>query len=164
MSTRRFLRQGVSLLVLACVVLTTLGAEQLTAPLATWRTAVPIATRKYEVDGVLVELLSVTRSNSFLTVRWQYRNTTDKTQLLGEHAGASGPYSLSWDFRVIANGKAYTVPGQTLAKQHGPDKIVVLGPKKVYTNWAKVEDPGPDVKTVSVIVQGADPFDDVTVT
>ena len=169
MNTRRFFRPAVSLTVLACVILTSFGAGKIPAAQGTDSTAVPLAVQKYEVDGVQVELLSVTRSSGFLTVKWQYRNTTAQPQTIGEHTGAmsgawSGPYSLSWDFRVLANGKEIKVPGQTLAQKHGPQKIVVIAPKKVYSTWAKVPDPGADVQKVTVSIQGADPFDDVTVT
>jgi hypothetical protein len=169
MNTRRFFRRGASLTVLAFIVLISPAAAKPPAPQGTDSTATPLAVQKYEVDGVQVELLSVKRSSGFLTVKWQYRNTTAQPQAIGEHTGAmsgawSGPYSLSWDFRVLANGQEIKVPGQTLAQKHGPDKIVVIKPKKVYSTWAKVPDPGADVQKVTVNIQGADPFDDVTVT
>jgi hypothetical protein len=163
-----FVRRAVpSLAVLSCVALTSLGA--VTPPQAPAGTETPLAVQRYEVDGVQVELLSVKRtSDGYLTVKWQYRNTTDKPVTIGANTGAmrsawSAPYSLSWDFRVLANGKELKVPGQTMAAKHG-NKINVVPAKKVLTTWAKVPDPGADVQKVNVSIQGADPFEDVAVT
>ena len=82
----------------------------------------------------------------------------------------SAPFSLAWDFFLTAAGQQYKVAhGQVdlLAGKHNGEmfspKTVVLGPKKTYNTWAKVKDPGPDVKSVSVSIQGADPFDDIAI-
>jgi hypothetical protein len=155
-----------SLAVLCCLPVGALAASP--APAAD-TAAVPIAVQDYEVEGVKVELLSVKRtSDGFLTVRWQYRNTTDQPKIIGANTGAmagawSAPYSLSWDLRVIAAGKELKVPGQTMAAKHAK-KVTVLPGKKVLANWAKVPDPGPDVQKVSVTLQGVPgPFDEVPI-
>lgn len=166
MKRRSFVTRVASLAALSCAGLITIAAAP---PAPATADGTPIAVQKYEVEGVQVELLSVKRtSDTMLTVKWQYRNTTDKPQTIGANTGAmrsawSAPYSLSWDFKVIANGKELTVPGHTMAAKHG-NKTNVIPPKKVLTTWAKVPDPGPDVQKVSVSIQGADPFDDVSVT
>ena len=158
-----------ALVVLMCVPLAAAAATPAAAPPAA-PAATPIAVQDYEVEGVKVELLGVKRtSDGFLTVTWQYRNTTNQPKSVGANTGAmkhawSGPYSLSWDLRVIANGKELKVPGQTMAAKHA-DKVTVIPPMKVLSNWAKVPDPGPDVQKVSVSLQGIPmPFEDVTIT
>lgn len=158
-----------ALAILMCVPLATVGASPAPAPPAA-AAATPIAVQDYEVEGVKVELLGVKRtSDGFLTVTWQYRNTTDQPKTVGANTGAmegawSAPYSLSWDMRVIAAGKELKVPGHTMAAKHAK-KITVIPAHKVLANWAKVPDPGPDVQKVSVSLQGIPmPFDDITIT
>lgn len=159
---------AVSAALACCLPCSVLAAAPAPAP-ATVGAETPIAVQDYEVEGVKVELLSVKRtSDGFLTVRWQYRNTTDQPKTIGANTGAmagawSAPYSLSWDLRVIAAGKELKVPGQTMAAKHAK-KVTVLAPKKVLANWAKVPDPGPDVQKVSVTLQGIPaPFDEVPI-
>ena len=157
-----------SLAVLLCAPVATLAVSPSAPPAAT-AAATPIAVQDYEVEGVKVELLGVKRtSDGFLTVTWQYRNTTSQPKLIGANTGAmkgawSAPYSLSWDLRVIAAGKELKVPGQTMAAKHA-QKVTVLAGNKVLSNWAKVPDPGPDVQKVSISLQGIPmPFDDVPI-
>ena len=164
-----YIRGLTSLAIVWCIPLATLAASP-SAPPAAAPAATPIAVQDYEVEGVKVELLGVKRtSDGFLTVTWQYRNTTSQPKNIGANTGAmagawSAPYSLSWDMRVIAAGKEYKVPGQTMAAKHAK-KVTVLAGNKVLSNWAKVPDPGPDVQKVSVSLQGIPmPFDDVPVT
>jgi hypothetical protein len=158
-----------ALAVLMCAPLASLAASPAPAPPAA-PAAAPIAVQDYEVEGVKVELLGVKRtSDGFLTVMWQYRNTTNEPKTVGANTGAmegawSAPYSLSWDMRVIAAGKELKVPGQTMAAKHAK-KVTVIPAHKVLANWAKVPDPGPDVQKVSITLQGIPmPFDDVTIT
>ncbi|HEY0383281.1 MAG TPA: hypothetical protein VGC72_13890 [Candidatus Elarobacter sp.] len=157
-----------ALVALMCAPLAGVAAPPAAAPPAASATT-PIAVQDYEVEGVKVELLGVKRtSDGFLTVTWQYRNTTDQPKAIGANTGAmagawSAPYSLSWDFRVIAAGKELKVPGQTMAAKHAK-KVTMLPGKKVLANWAKVPDPGPDVTKVSISLQGIPmPFDDVPI-
>jgi hypothetical protein len=131
-----------------------------------------LGVQDYESPGVQVVLFSVKRgSDGYVTVRWGYHNTTSRPQNIGANTGAmsgawSGPYSLAWDFYVTAGDTKYATAdggGGKLAASHGPNKVVVVGPKQTLATWAKVKDPGKDVKTVTVYVQGAAPFDDIPI-
>lgn len=150
---------------------TSLSAAQGAAPTAA-PTPANLGVQDYEVPGVQVVLFSVKRgSDGYITVRWGYRNTTSTPKNIGTNTTAtsgawSGPYSLAWDFYLMAGGAKYaTADGGDgkLAASHGPNKVVVIGPKQTLATWAKVKDPGKDVKTVGVYVQGAAPFDEIPI-
>ncbi len=133
-----------------------------------------IAVSDYEVEGVEVALLSVKRvSDGTLTVKWEYRNKTDKPKRLGESfkgMGWSEPFSLVYDaYLVDAHNKMkYPVvkdtKGNLVAGKHGGHgKVFVLEPKKTLGTWAKFIAVPPDVKIISVFIPGAQPFEDVPI-
>ncbi|MGE5344798.1 MAG: hypothetical protein ACM3JH_02495 [Acidithiobacillales bacterium] len=133
-----------------------------------------IATGDYEVPGVEVALLSVKRvSDGTLTVKWEYRNTTDQPKRLGESfkgMGWSEPFSLVYDAYLVdaKNRMKYPVVkdtrGDLVAGKHpGRSKVVVLGPKKTLGTWAKFMAVPASVKTISVFIPGTQPFEDVAI-
>jgi hypothetical protein len=133
-----------------------------------------IATADYEVPGVEVALLSVKRvSDGTLTVKWEYRNTTDQPEKLGESfkgMGWSEPYSLVYDAYLldVANKMKYPVlkdtRGDLVAGKHpGQRKVVVLGPKQTLGTWAKFMAVPASVRTISVFIPGTQPFEDVAI-
>jgi len=133
-----------------------------------------IATSSYEVEGVEVALLSVRRiSDGSITVKWEYRNTTDQPKKLGqsfEGMGSSEAYSLNWHAYLAdaRNKMKYPVAkdqrGDPVAGKHAPGKVVLLGPKKTLGTWAKFISIPPEVKKISVFIPGVDPFEDVDIT
>jgi hypothetical protein len=132
-----------------------------------------IATGNYEVEGVQVALLSVRRlSDGSLTVKWEYRNTTNQPKKLGESfegMGSSEAYSLVWHAYLADSKNKVKYPvakddrGEPVAARHAGRKVVVLGPGKSLSTWAKFISIPPDVKKISVFIPGADPFEDVEI-
>jgi len=133
-----------------------------------------VAVNDYEVPGVEVALLSVKRvSDGTLTVKWEYRNKTDQPKKLGESfkgMGWSEPFSLVYDAYLVdaRNRMKYPVVkdtrGNLVAGKHGGRrKVVVLEPKKTMGTWAKFIAVPPNVKTISVFIPGAQPFEDVPI-
>jgi hypothetical protein len=134
-----------------------------------------IAVNDYEVDGVVVALLSVKRiSDGTLTVKWEYRNKTDQPKTLGESfkgMGWSEPFSLVYDAYVVdaRNRMKYPVlkdtRGDLVAGKHpGKRKAVVLEAKQTLGAWAKFVAPPADAKKISVFIPGTQPFEDVAIT
>jgi hypothetical protein len=135
--------------------------------------AANLGVHDYSTAGVQVILLSVKRtSDGYLTLRWAYHNTTGSSQTIGKDSGAqsatNGPWSLAWDVYVIAGGAQYaliknpTVLAGTHSGNAG-DPTYALGPHQTFTTWAKVSAPGSAVKTVTVVIRGADPFEDIPI-
>jgi hypothetical protein len=132
----------------------------------------PEMVHDYQVDGVKVTLLSVARtSGDTITVRWQYRNESSEPQKIGETfrgMGSSEAYSLVWDSYVADTGSKtkYTVlkdsRGEPVAAAHGGSKLVTLAPKAALSTWAKFAVPA-DVKQVTVVVPGVEPFEDIPI-
>jgi len=136
-------------------------------------TSQAIGVNNYEVDGVEVALLSVRRiSDGSLTVKWEYRNKTGQPKKLGASfsgMGSSEAYSLVWHAYLAdaRNKMKYPVAkderGDPVAGKHAPGKVVVLGPKKTISTWAKFISVPPEVKKISVFIPGVDPFEDVAI-
>jgi len=133
-----------------------------------------IAVGDYEVAGVEVALLSVKRvSDGTLTVKWEYRNTTDQPKKLGESfkgMGWSEPFSLVYDAYLVdaRNRMKYPVVkdtrGDLVAGKHpGRSKVVVLGPKQTLGTWAKFIAVPAEVTKISVFIPGVQPFEDVAI-
>lgn len=136
--------------------------------------AAALATGDYEVEGVEVALLSVKRvSDGTLTVKWEYRNKTDKPAKLGESfkgMGWSEPFSLVYDAYLVdaRNRMKYPVvkdtKGNLVAGKHGgKGKVFVLEPHKALGTWAKFIAVPADVHKISVFIPGVAPFEDVPI-
>ena len=135
-------------------------------------TAEPIAVHQFSVEGVDVALMEVTRTApEVVTVKWEYRNKTASPQkLAGDSKGWSDPYRLSWDTYLLgADGKTQIKimkdsDGHPVAARNGtPNQLAITVPaKKTLKTWAKYSVPA-DTKTVSVVLTGVDPFENVEV-
>ena len=133
----------------------------------------PLATADYEVEGVEVALLSVKRvSDGTLTVKWEYRNKTDKPKELGASFGGMGwsePFSLVYHAYVVdaRNRMKYPVlkdeKGNLVAARHAGRKTVVLGPKQTIGTWAKFAAPPTDAKKISIFIPGTQPFEEIPI-
>jgi len=131
-----------------------------------------LGTQSYQdAPGVQVVLNSVTRTNGTLTVKWSYRNTSKDDQVLGAQSRRLGPesekFSLTWDaylldgttkIPVLLDDRKYPVAGT-----HAWPKAMTLAAGQQYATWAKFEDPGADTKTITVVIPGADPFENVPI-
>jgi len=127
----------------------------------------------YEVDGVEVALMSVERTNpNEITVRWQYKNTTNEPRKLGESFGGMGSseaFSLVWDAYLVDPIGRVKYPilkdttGVPVGSRHGGDKVVTLAGNRTTSSWAKFEVPA-SVKKLTVNLPGTEPFENVVVT
>lgn len=133
----------------------------------------PLGVSDYEVEGVKVVLQSVRRmSDGTLTVKWEYRNETREPRKLGESfegMGSSEAYSLSWH-AYLADGATRTKfplakdpRGTPVAGAHAPGKVVVLGPRKTLSTWAKFLGVPERTRVISVFIPGCQPFEDVPI-
>jgi hypothetical protein len=135
--------------------------------------AQPIAVHGYQLEGVELALMEVTRTApDVVTVKWEYRNKTAKAQTLADiktSKGWSDPYRLSWDSYLLLEDGKTKVPVMTdkdrrpIAAALGqPVQDIVVGPKKSLKNWAKYSVPG-SAKALTFVVPGAEPFEGVTI-
>jgi hypothetical protein len=156
-----------------------LAAATLVAPAAAQgrkeatKTREPIAVQDHEVGGVQVALLEVKRQrDTTITVRWEYRNTTDQKQKL-EHGYSVGtdPYRFARKETYLVDTGAdtkYTVLQDSeenpVAAKHTKFAFgISLAPKQNVTTWAKFGGVPADLQQVTVYVPGAPPFEDVTI-
>ena len=135
--------------------------------------AKPIAVHEFSVEGVDIALMEVTRTApEVVTVKWEYRNKTAAPQkLAGDSKGWSDPYRLSWDTYLLGADGTTKIKvmkddgGKPVAAGQGaPNQLaIMLPPKKTLKTWAKYGVPA-DTKTVTVVLTGAEPFENVEVT
>jgi hypothetical protein len=131
----------------------------------------PIAVEAHQVDGVEVALMEVKRtSGETVTVKWRYRNLTDEAKELG-HGGdgmyawrlAVGAYLLDTKnktkLEVVKDADGYPIA----ARNETMSFEAKLGPKETVNTWAKFAAPPADVKTVTLNLPGAPPFEDVAI-
>ena len=134
--------------------------------------AEPIAVHQFSVEGVDVALMEVTRTApEVVTVKWEYRNKTASPQkLASDSKGWSDPYRLSWATYLLgADGKTKIKvmkdsDGHPVAARNGtPNQLAITVPaKKTLKTWGKYSVPA-DTKTVSVVLTGVEPFENVEV-
>ncbi|HEY7461392.1 MAG TPA: hypothetical protein VIC59_05920 [Gemmatimonadota bacterium] len=132
----------------------------------------PIAVEPHQVDGVEVALMEVKRtSGETVTVKWRYRNLTDEAK---EDLGHGGSGMYAWRLAVgayLLDTKNKTklevvkdADGQPIAARNETMAFSAkIGPKETVNTWAKFAAPPADVKTVTVNLPGAAPFEDVTI-
>jgi hypothetical protein len=135
--------------------------------------AEPIAVHDFQVEGVDVALMEVTRTApETVTVKWQYHNKSrTPAELAADSKGWSDPYRLSWDtYLLLPDGKTKAPvmkdqDGKPVAAMHGrPNQLkIMLLPKQTLKAWAKYSVPA-DAKTVTVVVTGVEPFESVALT
>ena len=144
---------------------------QKSAPIA--KTAEPCCgVHAYEIDGVEVALMSVERNNpNEITVRWQYRNTTEEPKKIGESfhgMGSSEAFSLVWDAYVVDPIAKVKYPilkdnkGTPVGARHDGRKTVTLAGTQTKAVWAKFQVPEGHGK-LTVYLPGTEPFENVNV-
>ena len=135
--------------------------------------AKPIATHDFRVEGVEVALMEVTRTApETVTVKWEYRNKNAKpAELAADSKGWSDPYRLSWDTYLLLPDGTTKIPvmrdndHKPIAAIHGGvnQLNITVAPQKTLKTWAKYSVPA-DVKTVTIVLTGVEPFESVEVT
>jgi hypothetical protein len=124
--------------------------------------ASPIATEDHEIAGVQVALMELRRtSGDTVTLRVQFRNTTDKEvsdSLFYGTAIATRTYLLD------ASRKKYAVLEDAESK---PVAYVgassTIRPGAAIPAWVRFPAPPAEINTVTVVVPGVPPFEDVPV-
>ena len=132
--------------------------------------AATLGTQPYDdAPGVQVTLISLTRTNGSITARWSYHNTTSGPLQIAKSfkgMGYSEPYSLSYDAYLLDGTTKYPVlkdRAYPIAGTHPGSKVVTLAAGQTYATWAKFPDPGPSTTAITVVIPGAQPFENVTI-
>jgi hypothetical protein len=132
----------------------------------------PIAVHPHEAGGVEVALMEVKRtSGNTITVTWEYRNKTkEPKQLTKERTGWYDPYRLSVGsyladaphkikYELLKDDERRPIA----AKVGTPNSFIMVKPMATISNWAKYPGPPAGVRQVTVIIDGVQPFEDVTI-
>lgn len=116
-------------------------------------------------DGVVVEVVSVTRGENDVTVKFKYTNNgSNKSEF---HNSNYGYDNIAAEVYYIdpKNKKKYTVikdaEGKPLASLAQNIKLAA-GESK--SGWVKLPAPPPDTTAVTVVMPGAPPFEKVPIT
>lgn len=133
--------------------------------------AKPLATASTNWDGVELDLMSVERKGSVLTVKWAVRNTGAKavtpgftmtgdgasTYLVDEENGTKYYALTDKEGHLLATMHEYITSGR-----HGITEKIDPGTTKRY--WAKFPAPPPAVKSLSVLFTDTEPIEEVAIT
>lgn len=134
----------------------------------------PLASAETNWDGVSIDIMSVARKGSVLTVKWAVRNE-------GESAATVKFVTVGGEIRTYVvdeeNGTKYYVltdqEGHSLASQHTvvaygiPDSYGIeqaVAPGAAKRLWAKFPAPPPEVQTISIYFDETEPFEDLPIT
>lgn len=132
----------------------------------------PLGTNATNIgEGVNIDLMSVERHGSILTVKWQVRNAGPKSQHL--QFFLSGPTPTTYAVDEESGTKYYVLTDKekhTLASEdedlnygnHGISENIAAGAANRY--WMKLPAPPPAVKTISIFFTKAEPFESVAIT
>ena len=116
-------------------------------------------------DGVTVELVSVTRGDNDLTIKFKYANTGSKTvEFYKSNYGHDNIAALVY-YIDPKNKKKYTAikdaEGKPLASLGENIKLEAGGSKP---GWVKLPAPPADTTAITVVLPGAPPFEKVPIT
>lgn len=129
-----------------------------------------IATNGTNWNGVTVDLMTVERKGSVLTVKWAVHNqgsgaTRVKFDLLGgtittyavdEEHGAKYYVLTDKEKHALASASEYTGSGE------GISESIPAGENRRY--WMKLPAPPAEVKKITLLLTNMEPFEDVTIT
>ena len=130
----------------------------------------PLGTGPTNWDGVTIDLMSVERKGSVLTVKWAVRNAGAKqatvkftmtgskqtTYVLDEESGTKYYALTDKEKNTVASQHVYTGDG------FGISDYVEAGAANRY--WAKYPAPPPAVKTINIFFTNSDPFEGIAIT
>ena len=129
----------------------------------------PIATGPTNWNGVTIDLMSVERKGSVLTVKWAVKSAAAKTEtvqfqltgkkmttyLLDEESGTKYYALTDKEGNVLASEHEYTGDG------HGISDYLEAGGTNRY--WAKFPAPPAAVKSINLFFTNSDPFEGVAI-
>lgn len=135
------------------------------------RAAEAMASAETNWDGVRLDLMSVERKGSVVTVKWAVENhggdqvqvhfplvgDAVTTYMVDEEQGTKYYVLTDKEKQALASQSTYVGSGS-----HGIQEYVPAGATKRY--WMKLPAPPPDVKTVTLLFTNTEPFEDVTIT
>jgi len=131
----------------------------------------PLATGPTNWDGVTIDLMSVERKGSVLTVKWAMRNVGTKPAKV--QIGLTGRSQSTYILDEESGTKYYALTDKeknTLASEHsyiGADTYGIDGnvePGATARYWVKYPAPPAAVKTINVFFTNSDPFEGVAIT
>jgi hypothetical protein len=130
----------------------------------------PLASGPTNWPGVTIDLMSVERKGSVLTVKWQVKSTAAKTDSI--HFQLTGKPQSTYLVDEESGTKYYALTdkeGNTLASEHvyadgafGISDYIQPGGTNRY--WAKFPAPPAAVKTINIFFTNSDPFEGVAIT
>jgi hypothetical protein len=131
----------------------------------------PLATGPTNWEGVTIDLMSVERKGSVLTVKWAVRNTGAKPARV--QFALTGRAQTTYVLDEESGTKYYALTDKeknTLASEHtylgsdtfGIEDAVEAGATGRY--WMKFPAPPPAVKTINIFFTNSDPFEGVAIT
>ncbi|GEM_PF-5892316 len=124
-------------------------------------TALP-QTQTAQNDSGKIELTSITRANGTLMVQFKYANTTEKRIAVSEIAGVAAPATRVYLLDNV-NRKRYLVIHDERGRAICSEGRLLLAAGAESACWSRFAAPPPDVKTVSVVIPGAVPFENVPI-
>lgn len=151
-----------------CVVLFVAMGLLLTPPA---RAAEALASAETNWNGVRLDLMSVERKGSVLTVKWAVENHGGEqvqvhfalvgdavtTYMVDEEQGTKYYVLTDKEEQALASQSVYVGSGT-----HGIQEYVPAGVTKRY--WMKLPAPPPEVGTVTLLFTNTEPFEDVQIT
>ena len=163
MKTKAF---ALTLMLLAAVALGA-AAPAAAAPQA----AQPIASAETNWPGVAIDLMSVERKGSVLTVKWAVHNRGAEQQDV--RFGLTGKQVTTYVVDEESGTKYYVLTDKekhSVASTHeyigsdtfGTSEYIPAGESRRY--WAKFPAPPPEVKTLTLFFTNAEPFEEVPIT
>jgi hypothetical protein len=134
-------------------------------------TAKPLASGPTNWDGVTIDLMSVERKGSVLTVKWAVHNQGAKpasvtftmtgqkqtTYVVDEESGTKYYALTDKEKNTLASEHSYIG-----ADTYGIDGTVAPGATARY--WVKYPAPPPAVKTINLFFTNSDPFEGIAIT
>lgn len=131
--------------------------------------AKPLASAATNWEGVSIDLMSVERKGSVLTVKWTVRNQGSKQATV--RFGLTGNNSDTYVVDEDSGTKYYALTDKekhVLASEHeyagGPFGISdYVEPGATARYWAKYPAPPPQVKSLTVFFSNTEPFESVPI-
>jgi hypothetical protein len=133
--------------------------------------AKPLGTATTNYDGITLDLMSVERKGSVLTVKWAVRNTgASQTNV---SFGMTGRDQTTYILDEESGTKYYVLTDKeknTLASEHeylGSDTYGItehIQPGASARFWAKFPAPPPAVKAINVFFTKTEPFEGIAIT
>lgn len=148
---------------LACTAIHLNAQEASASPAAAASTSGKTADAEFG-DGVTAEVVSVTRGENDVTIKFKYTNNGSKqVEFYKSNYGYDNFAALVY-YIDPKNKKKYTVikdaEGHPLASQ---SQNIKLPPSESKSGWAKLPAPPADTTSVTVVLPGAPPFEKVPV-